>query len=300
MVTQRLCSTKLSTNLKMIAPDIAAVLDEAFQQEKDLILRIRDINEHIVCALCAGYFIDATTISECSHTFCKSCIVKHLQTKKSCPECGQKIHETQPLLSLRSDRVMQDVVYKVVPNLFQGEQQREAEFYRSRGIDFALSGSHLLNIGTPLKYTQQKVIRESISGQEVYDRDVHKIPNLNTAHRYEYDEKICLQFSLHETMKDKLDESGEVQLENFHFFPIKEKFVRCPTRATVWHLKKIVSHLINFSVNDCRYEVCLSYCGHDLHESTCVKKLLMLHWYKNTNHEKRYIPMIEYQLLERP
>ena len=53
---------------------------------------------------------------------CKSCIVKHLQTKKSCPECGKNVHETQPLLNLRSDRVMQDVVYKLVPNLFQGKQ----------------------------------------------------------------------------------------------------------------------------------------------------------------------------------
>jgi len=48
--------------------------------------------------------------------------VKHLQTKKSCPECGKNVHETQPLLNLRSDRVMQDVVYKLVPNLFQGRQ----------------------------------------------------------------------------------------------------------------------------------------------------------------------------------
>jgi len=43
---------------------------DAFFQEEDIILKIRELNTHIVCALCAGYFIDATTISECSHT-CK-------------------------------------------------------------------------------------------------------------------------------------------------------------------------------------------------------------------------------------
>ena len=31
---------------------------------------ICDVNPHIVCSLCAGYFIDATTITECLHT-CK-------------------------------------------------------------------------------------------------------------------------------------------------------------------------------------------------------------------------------------
>lgn len=29
---------------------------------------MKELNEHIVCFLCAGYFIDATTITECLHT----------------------------------------------------------------------------------------------------------------------------------------------------------------------------------------------------------------------------------------
>lgn len=31
--------------------------------------------------------------------------------------CNIKIHETQPLLNLKLDRVMQDIVYKLVPGL---------------------------------------------------------------------------------------------------------------------------------------------------------------------------------------
>ena len=35
---------------------------------------IRDLNPHVVCTLCAGYFVDATTIAECLHTCkCESC-----------------------------------------------------------------------------------------------------------------------------------------------------------------------------------------------------------------------------------
>ena len=63
------------------------------------------------------------------------------------------------------------------------EQQREAEFYRSRGIDFSQSGSHLLNIGTPLKYTQKKVIRD-VAENDIPDEAVKKISNINHAHRY--------------------------------------------------------------------------------------------------------------------
>lgn len=52
---------------------------------------------------------------------CKSCIVKYLQTSKYCPMCNTKIHETQPLLNLKLDRVMQDIVYKLVPGLQESE-----------------------------------------------------------------------------------------------------------------------------------------------------------------------------------
>ncbi|XP_046850717.1 polycomb group RING finger protein 1-like isoform X2 [Xenia sp. Carnegie-2017] len=100
----------------------------------DKVVKIREINPHIVCSLCAGYFIDATTITECLHTFCRRCIIKYLQLSKYCPTCNMKVHETQPLLNVRLDRTMQDIVYKVVPNLFEDEEVREHEFYEERGM----------------------------------------------------------------------------------------------------------------------------------------------------------------------
>uniref|UniRef100_A0A8D0CAT4 Polycomb group RING finger protein 1 n=1 Tax=Salvator merianae TaxID=96440 RepID=A0A8D0CAT4_SALMN len=90
---------------------------DPLRNEEEVKVKMKELNEHIVCFLCAGYFIDATTITECLHTFCKSCIVKFLQTSKYCPMCSTKIHETQPLLNLKLDRVMQDIVYKLVPGL---------------------------------------------------------------------------------------------------------------------------------------------------------------------------------------
>ena len=38
--------------------------------------QLRSLNEMITCKICHGYLVDATTITECLHTFCKSCIVK--------------------------------------------------------------------------------------------------------------------------------------------------------------------------------------------------------------------------------
>ena len=33
-------------------------------------LKLTDINEHLLCVLCGGYLVDATTIVECLHS-CK-------------------------------------------------------------------------------------------------------------------------------------------------------------------------------------------------------------------------------------
>ncbi|KAJ8973010.1 hypothetical protein NQ317_004608 [Molorchus minor] len=90
---------------------------------------IIDLNQHITCKICNGYFVDATTIIECLHTFCRSCIVKYLENHKYCPVCDVQVHKTKPLLNVRPDKTLQDIVYKLVPRLFQNEMQRRREFY---------------------------------------------------------------------------------------------------------------------------------------------------------------------------
>lgn len=251
-------------------------------READLIVKIRDLNPHIVCALCAGYFIDATTITECSHTFCKSCIVKHFQTKKSCPECGQQIHETQPLNNLRSDRVMQDVVYKLVPNLFKNEQEAEAKFYRCKGIDFTQSGSHLLNIGTPLKYTQQKLIRDSTNA-EVTAIDIFKIPNYKTAHIPQHDEKLTLRLSLHPDMDVREEEGLYFVRSNdctVNFKPLKKPFVRCSSRFSVSHLLNLLQHKLCPSTADAaQIFINMFSNGRKLDSTVILKKIFLSQYY---------------------
>lgn len=100
----------------------------------DLSLKLRDVNEHLVCGLCGGYFIDATTIIECLHSFCRSCIVTYLASNKCCPKCEIPAHKTRPLLNIRSDKTLQDVVYKLVPNLLQKELERKEKFHDETGI----------------------------------------------------------------------------------------------------------------------------------------------------------------------
>ncbi|KAK3584731.1 hypothetical protein CHS0354_019856 [Potamilus streckersoni] len=99
---------------------------------RDTRLKITELNPHLICVLCGGYYIDATTLVECLHTFCKSCIVNYLQTSKYCPVCSALVHKTKPLLRLRADTALQDLVYKLVPGLFQDEMRRRRKYYKEK------------------------------------------------------------------------------------------------------------------------------------------------------------------------
>uniref|UniRef100_A0A3B3UTA2 Polycomb group RING finger protein 1 n=1 Tax=Poecilia latipinna TaxID=48699 RepID=A0A3B3UTA2_9TELE len=178
---------------------------DPLRNEEEVKLKIKDLNEHIVCYLCAGYFIDATTITECLHTFCKSCIVKYLQTSKYCPMCNIKIHETQPLLNLKLDRVMQDIVYKLVPGLQESEDKRIKDFYQSRGLE--------------------RVIQPAGDGGALAQTLPFTSFDHSKAHFYRYDE--------------------QVSLSDRFLFLLQQKFVRCSVRAEVRHLRKVLCHRLN-------------------------------------------------------
>ncbi|CAI6362143.1 unnamed protein product [Macrosiphum euphorbiae] len=87
---------------------------------------VKSLNPHLVCVLCAGYYIDPTTIVECLHSFCRSCIVKYLDTSRFCPICDVQLHKTRPLLSIRRDKILERLVYKIVPGLHAKEMARRA------------------------------------------------------------------------------------------------------------------------------------------------------------------------------
>ncbi|XP_054267228.1 polycomb group protein Psc-like [Macrosteles quadrilineatus] len=103
-------------------------------------VKVTDLNPHLLCVLCGGYYVDATTIIECLHSFCKSCIVRYLETNKYCPICDVQVHKSKPLLNIRSDRKLQAIVYKLVPGLLQRELNCRKEFYKNQ-LDSKLSSS---------------------------------------------------------------------------------------------------------------------------------------------------------------
>ncbi|XP_063218442.1 serine-rich adhesin for platelets-like [Bacillus rossius redtenbacheri] len=94
---------------------------------------LKDLAGQITCRLCRGYLVGASTAVECMHSFCRSCIVRHIAVSNRCPVCHGKLHEARPALGIRPDRALQSLVYKLVPDLYQRELARLVRFYSERG-----------------------------------------------------------------------------------------------------------------------------------------------------------------------
>lgn len=172
-------------------------------------LKITELNPHLMCVLCGGYFIDATTIVECLHSFCKMCIVRYLETSKYCPICDVQVHKTKPLLNIRSDKTLQDIVYKLVPGLFKNEMKRRRDFYADHPSGDATNGSNE-------------------DRGEVSDEDKRIIAD---------DEIISLSIEFFD--QSRFDSANGEEKETAKETNVK-RYLQCPAAMTVMHLRKFL------------------------------------------------------------
>lgn len=92
----------------------------------------KELIDLVTCKLCKGYLIDAATLDLCMHSFCRPCAVKYIREKPRCPECNLEIRDKRFLNRLKTDVTMQNIVYKLVPGLYEREMARRRKFYAAR------------------------------------------------------------------------------------------------------------------------------------------------------------------------
>ncbi|XP_057365701.1 polycomb group protein Psc-like [Daphnia carinata] len=92
-------------------------------------LPLSRLQSNLTCSICQGYLIDATTITECMHTFCKSCLLQRVESGRTfCPRCGIQLQRSRLGEQLKLDHAVQALVYAAVPGLWQEEQRRRKHF----------------------------------------------------------------------------------------------------------------------------------------------------------------------------
>ncbi|KAG8182888.1 hypothetical protein JTE90_004254 [Oedothorax gibbosus] len=178
--------------------------------------KLVELNELLTCILCKGYFIDATTISECLHSFCRTCIVRYLQDNKFCPSCEVQVHKTKPLQNIRSDQTLQDIVYKLVPDLFKNEMKRRRDFYQQ----------------------QDDLVLESIPSSSEKRGDVWGCDRLI----FTPDDviSVSLEYSpLNEQLPVNF-QANAYNLEKEKLTQYPKRYFNCPGALKVFHLKKLL------------------------------------------------------------
>lgn len=202
---------------------------------------IVQFNPHLICKLCGGYLIDATTIIECLHSFCRSCIVSYLKFHITCPVCDTLLHKTRPQYAIRPDRVLQAIVYKLIPNLFEKEMSRRRSFYdmhpqHSRSLSPEKRGDITLNA-----YVLQEEDRFSIELQ-YWNQGSKSIKG-----------------------SGEVAQLGDTQLPYTPKFESisqsQSTFLLCPPELTVGHLEKLICMKFNLKPGD--YQVAVFFSSDD-------------------------------------
>ncbi|KAL3531269.1 hypothetical protein ACH5RR_010591 [Cinchona calisaya] len=127
----------------------------------------------MTCPLCNKLFRDATTISECLHTFCRKCIYQKLSDEEleCCPICKIDLG-CVPLEKLRPDHNLQDVRAKIFP--YKRRKVKAPEIPPSVTLPARRKERSLLSLGvsTPRVSTQsgmtgrrsKSIARKSLRG----------------------------------------------------------------------------------------------------------------------------------------
>ncbi|XP_033934841.2 polycomb group RING finger protein 5-B-like [Pseudochaenichthys georgianus] len=177
---------------------------------------VKDFNHFMTCYLCRGYLIKPTTVTECLHTFCKSCIVQHFEDSNDCPRCGIQVHETNPLEMLRLDNTLEEIIFKLVPGLREREEQQELEFWKKNQPRENGQAERRQRLGLPDVVGDYGGRDEDDDDEEDYHRNDPQIA-------------ICL---------DCLRNTGQSEAT---VTDLMKRFIRCSSRVTVGTIKKFLS-----------------------------------------------------------
>nr|XP_014086084.1 protein suppressor 2 of zeste [Bactrocera oleae]XP_014086092.1 protein suppressor 2 of zeste [Bactrocera oleae]XP_036223203.1 protein suppressor 2 of zeste [Bactrocera oleae] len=192
------------------------------QQKTDKMLKVREFNDLLSCHLCAGYMINPTTVDNCLHTYCRSCIVQHLQREASCPLC--KIlggFKQVNMGNLRPDDVMRALIFKMVPGLYQKERERAIQYNVSQ-----LNSEQRINVeeASNVVGSEQETIEENFFA-----------PN----------EPISLSLEYHPTL---LKGCSTSQIP-----PVR--YLQCPACLKIRHLKRFLCSKFDIDPESKRIEV---------------------------------------------
>ncbi|XP_076679600.1 uncharacterized protein LOC143374931 [Andrena cerasifolii] len=247
---------------------------------------LREVNPYLICPLCRGYLIDATTVVECLHSFCRSCILKHLNTEAHCPSCKHVLNKAKP--NIKADKALQDIVYKLVPGLYHKEMRKRREFYKRHPehADFA----------TP----EQR--GEDVSGRLIFAPE--DAVSLSLEYLPPGADPLTILLSTNDEMSNSNGPSNQISSSsnnNNHSTNTtsNRRYLQCPALVTIAHLKKFLA--LKYSVDMTRYTIEICHRRAPLPEHWTLMDVAYIYaWKRNAPMRFFYRVALEEQRLEAP
>ena len=170
---------------------------------------------------------------------CRTCIVKFLAKNHSCPKCEVQIHKNKPLMNIHSDETLQDIVYKVVPNLFRSKFQVVAKMFRLIN-DSCFSGE--MNRRKEFYKKNPQAVKGT--GEDGGELDTHRI--------YSQDDIIPLSIEylpevisysyvpLNPNAPSTRSKTEVIEKPSSSEKYRQKRYLKCLAGVRVWHIKKLL------------------------------------------------------------
>ncbi|XP_043262838.1 serine/arginine repetitive matrix protein 2-like [Colletes gigas] len=245
---------------------------------------LREVNPYLICPLCRGYLIDATTVVECLHSFCRSCILKHLNAEAHCPSCKHVLNKAKP--NIKADKALQDIVYKLVPGLYHKEMRKRREFYKKHPehADFATPEQRGEDVSGRLIFAPEDAVSLSL---EYLPPGADPLTILLSA----LDDANNLSGSNNQIINNNTN--------NHSTNTSNRRYLQCPALVTIAHLKKFLA--LKYSVDMTRYTIEICHRRAPLPEHWTLMDVAYIYaWKRNAPMRFFYRVALEEQTLEAP
>nr|XP_033330209.1 polycomb group protein Psc-like isoform X1 [Megalopta genalis] len=250
---------------------------------------LREVNPYLVCLLCRGYLIDATTVVECLHSFCRSCILKHLSTEAQCPSCKHVLNKAKP--NIKADKALQEIVYKLVPGLYHKEMRKRREFYKKHPehADFATPEQRGEDVSGRLIFAPEDAVSLSL---EYLPPGADPLTILLSTN----DDANTVNGLNNQTNNN----TGSNNAGNHNTNTTSNRrYLQCPALVTIAHLKKFLA--LKYSVDMTRYTIEVCHRRAPLPEHWTLMDVAYIYaWKRNAPMRFFYRVALEEQRLEAP
>ncbi|KAJ1611589.1 ring domain-containing protein [Cryptosporidium canis] len=208
----------------------------------DVSFKTKVVSDLLICPLCEGFFRGATTIRECLHTFCKACIIGHIESNGSvCPKCGQDIG-IYPLQELVFDRTIQNITDKIFPEFKENERRLYGEFLEKYGDEAGMHDERdLMTLTKPTASQLSSEIKLKPTDFTGAFYNELLLPELESDPQTDSSTPTVLE---NLSMKIKLEST------NPEVFQLEKPYLMVPPQITVFHLQNYLMYKSDKKLED--------------------------------------------------